>query len=166
MGDPGAPVPSRPSGSPIGEDDRRWLRRAIELSRRCPPSDSAFSVGAVVVDAAGREIASGWSRRDDPKVHAEESALATLAGSDPRLAGATIYSSLEPCRRRLSRPRPCTELIVAAGIRRVVFAWREPALFVEGKGADALEAAGVEVVEVPELAEEAREVNAHLPGQR
>ena len=158
------PEPPGTSGSSIAEDDRRWLRRAIELARRCPPSDSAFSVGAVVVDAGGTEIAAGWSRQTDDKVHAEEAALASLPASDPRLAGATIYSSLEPCRRRLSRPRPCTELIVAAGIRRVVFAWREPALFVEGKGAGALEAAGVEVVEVADLAEEARAVNAHLLG--
>jgi len=45
----------------------------------------------------------------------------------------------------------------------VVFAWREPELFVHGEGAEKLRAAGVEVVELPELAEAARGVNLHLP---
>jgi riboflavin biosynthesis pyrimidine reductase/pyrimidine deaminase RibD-like protein len=142
--------------------DDHWLRAAIELSRRCPPSSSAFSVGAVIVGPDGAAIAEGWSRESDPVVHAEESALAKATG-DPRLREATIYSSLEPCGRRRSRPRPCAELVAAAGIPRVVFAMREPAVFVDGRGAEALRAAGVEVVELPELAAAAREVNAHLP---
>jgi diaminohydroxyphosphoribosylaminopyrimidine deaminase / 5-amino-6-(5-phosphoribosylamino)uracil reductase len=142
--------------------DRRFLRQAIELSRRCPPSKTAFSVGAVVVDARGAVLATGYSRESDPHDHAEEAALAKLAGA-PR-PGATIYSSLEPCLRRLSRPRTCCELIVAAGIARVVLAWREPPIFVPGGGAAWLEARGVVVTEVAELADAARAVNAHLLG--
>jgi pyrimidine deaminase RibD-like protein len=44
----------------------------------------------------------------------------------------------------------------------VVFAWREPSIFVDCEGAELLRAAGVEVVEVPDLAGEVREVNRHL----
>ena len=51
----------------------------------------------------------------------------------------------------------------AAGIPRVVFAWREPPLFAMGDGADQLCAAGVTVTEVPGLAGRAQAVNAHLP---
>jgi riboflavin-specific deaminase-like protein len=142
--------------------DDHWLRAAVDLSRRCPPSATAFSVGAVVVAADGEVIAEGWSREGDPVVHAEESALAKAAG-DPRLREATIYSSLEPCSRRRSRPRTCAALIAEAGIRRVVFALREPAVFVDGRGAEELRAAGVRVVELPEFAELVRAVNAHLP---
>jgi diaminohydroxyphosphoribosylaminopyrimidine deaminase/5-amino-6-(5-phosphoribosylamino)uracil reductase len=143
--------------------DLAFLTRAIELSRRCPPSDSAFSVGAVVVGADGTVLAEGYSRETDPTVHAEESALAKLPAGDPRLRTATVYSSLEPCSRRASRPHPCAELILAAGVPRVVLAWREPDLFVTGcEGIALLTAAGVEVVELPELAAAAREVNAHL----
>lgn len=142
--------------------DRHWLLAAIALSRRCPPSETAYSVGAVIVDAGGAPIAEGWSREVDDRVHAEESALAKLAPDDPRLAGATIFSSLEPCARRRSRPATCARLILRAGIRRVVFAMREPSLFVEGRGAEELAAAGVAVVEVPELAEHVRAANAHL----
>ncbi|MGC9668150.1 deaminase [Planosporangium sp. 12N6] len=145
--------------------DRHWLGVAIAQARRCPPSRTAYSVGAVIVDAAGREIARGYSRETDPAVHAEEAALAKADPGDPRLAGATIYSSLEPCSVRRSRPASCAALIRAAGIPRVVYAWREPVLFVDGHGAEELAGAGVEVVQVADLAAEARAVNAHLlPG--
>jgi diaminohydroxyphosphoribosylaminopyrimidine deaminase/5-amino-6-(5-phosphoribosylamino)uracil reductase len=76
--------------------------------------------------------------------------------------GAVIYSSLEPCGRRASRPQPCAQLILAAGIPRVVYAWHEPPALAEGGGAELLEAAGVTVVQLPELAEAARRPNAHL----
>jgi diaminohydroxyphosphoribosylaminopyrimidine deaminase/5-amino-6-(5-phosphoribosylamino)uracil reductase len=145
--------------------DLRWLREAIELSRRCPPSETAFSVGAVLVSDAGDVIATGYSRELDPKDHAEEVALARAA-DDPRLAGATLYSSLEPCLSRASRPRSCTELILAAGIPRVVIAWLEPPLFTSGGGATRLRSAGVTVDEIPWLAELARMANAHLLPQR
>ncbi|MFD9068070.1 deaminase, partial [Kitasatospora purpeofusca] len=143
--------------------DLAVLRRAVELSRHCPPSRTAFSVGAVVVAADGTVLAEGFSREVDGHNHAEEAALAKLPAGDPRLRGATVYSSLEPCGQRASRPVPCAELLIAAGVPRVVVAWREPSTFVaETRGAGLLEAAGIEVVELPELAEEARAVNAHL----
>lgn len=144
--------------------DEEWMRRAIDLSRKCPPSDTAFSVGAIIVDANGEEIANGYSRDTDPHVHAEESALAKLAPNDPRLSSATIYSTLEPCTKRRSHPIPCTQLILRAGIHRVVIAWREPDHFVSDvDGVERLRAAGVTVEEVPQLATEARHVNTHLP---
>jgi len=152
------------SGSVATAADRQWLRQAIELSRCCPPSLSAFSVGAVIVAAGGTTMATGFSRQRDPHDHAEEAALATLAPGDPRLAGATLYSSLEPCRFRASRPRPCAELIIAAGLRRVVIAWLEPPVFAQGGGAELLRSSRVTVVEVPELAAEARAVNAAVLG--
>jgi pyrimidine deaminase RibD-like protein len=142
-------------------DDLRWLRLACDLARRCPPSRTAFSVGAVIVGTDGREISRGFSRESDPHDHAEESALAK-AGPGSVLAGATVYSSLEPCGERGSRPLTCTDLIIDAGLARVVFAWREPTLFVQGTGAERLRAHGIEIVELPELAGAAREPNAHL----
>ncbi|MFZ3573522.1 dihydrofolate reductase family protein [Streptomyces sp. BH097] len=144
--------------------DRHWLRLACELAAECPPSTTAFSVGAVVVADDGTELARGYSREgEDPVVHAEEAALGKLAADDPRLAAATVYSSLEPCARRASRPKPCARLIVDAGVRRVVTAWREPDTFVPGAdGIGLLASAGVTVVEVPELADAAMLPNRHL----
>lgn len=145
--------------------DRVWLALACELAALCPPSTTAFSVGAVVVSGDGTELARGYSREQDPLDHAEEAALAKLPAADPRLAGATVYSSLEPCAKRASRTRPCAQLIRDAGIRRVVTAWREPDTFVPGAdGTELLETAGITVVELPELADTAQAPNAHLLG--
>ncbi|GGP03231.1 dCMP deaminase [Nonomuraea glycinis] len=147
-------------------DDHRWLLTAIDLSRLCPPSQTAFSVGAVIVDEYGNELSRGYSRETDDHVHAEESALAKLPTGDPRLAKATLYSTLEPCNKRRSRPKTCTQLILQAGIPRVVIAWTEPPTFVtDANGTEALTAHGVTVITLPELAEAARSVNAHLIDQ-
>ena len=144
-------------------EDERWMRLAVELAWQCPPSRTAYSVGAVIVGADGTELSRGFSRENDPLVHAEESALGKLAPDDPRLPGAVIYSTLEPCSQRTSRPWTCTQLIIAAGIRRVVMAWREPSLFVEDcQGYELLEQAGLQVVELPGLAEQAAAPNRHL----
>jgi len=146
--------------------DRAWLAQAIDLSRRCPPSASAFAVGAVVVAADGTVLATGYSRETGPRDHAEEAALAKVDPGDPRLAGATLYSSLEPCGVRASRPTPCAELIIGAGLRRVVIAWLEPPVFAPGGGAARLREAGITVVEIPGLAAEARAVNAAVLGEQ
>lgn len=146
------------------EADHMWMSRAVELAQRCPPKATAYSVGAIVVDENGNEMSRGYSRETDMSVHAEEAALAKLARDDPRLSGATIYSTLEPCSQRKSRPLTCTQLILDAGIRRVVMAWREPALFVaDCQGYEMLTQAGAEVIELPEFAAAARAANSHLP---
>ncbi|MGH3614874.1 MAG: deaminase [Pseudonocardia sp.] len=145
-------------------DDDRWMTLALQLSRMCPRSETAYSVGAVVVGSDGEEISRGFSRETDDKVHAEESALLKVGMDDVRLGTATIYSTLEPCSRRASRPRPCAQLILHAGIPRVVTAWREPSLFVtDVQGIELLAAAGATVVELDEYAEQALVPNAHLP---
>src|SRR5579875_2001699 len=172
--------------------DIRLLGEAIELSRRSPISWRAYSVGAVLAAPDGSVIATGYSRERDPADHAEEVALAKAAergwpdGGQPRSPGsgspgsgspgsgspvpasvgsasqATLYSSLEPCLHRSSRSRPCAELILAAGLRRVVIPWLEPPVPAPGGGAAWLRDRGVTVIEAPSLAGRARAVNAHL----
>ncbi|MFJ6727778.1 dihydrofolate reductase family protein [Streptomyces sp. NPDC091281] len=144
--------------------DRHWLALACELAAACPPSRTAFSVGAVVVAADGTELARGHSREDgDPVVHAEEAALAKIDPADPRLPTATVYSSLEPCVRRASRPAPCARLILDAGVRRVVTAWREPDTFVpDADGTGLLTAAGADVLVLPAYESQAKAPNQHL----
>lgn len=143
------------------ETDRAWMRRALELSWRCPPSDSAYNVGAIIVDH-GVEIASGYSRETDATVHAEESALAKLAGRD--LSNATMYSTLEPCSSRASRLKTCTQLIIDVGITRVVFALHEPPILAHCKGAEILKVAGVDLCHLDEFAPEVIAANEHLLG--
>ena len=95
-----------------------------------------------MLEAGGQILVTGYSREAAaPQDHEEEAALAKLSAADPRLP---------------------TELILAAGIRWVVFAWREPELFADCIGAESLRAAGVHMRELPELAEQVREINTHL----
>ena len=156
-----------------GDDaDRRWLAEAIELSRLAPPTPTNYAVGAIVVGPGGRlgdreVLATGHTGEIGARVHAEEAAIAKLAGRPGlELARATVYSSLEPCTARKSQPGTCTELILAAGIRRVVIALREPLIFADCQGVELLRDRGVEVVEIAELGPLVREVNAHVLGLR
>jgi diaminohydroxyphosphoribosylaminopyrimidine deaminase/5-amino-6-(5-phosphoribosylamino)uracil reductase len=140
----------------LSDVDQHWLSAAIDLSRLSPPSRTHYAVGAVIVDGSGSLLATGYTGETDPAHHAEEAALAKLAGRP----GATIYTSMEPCTVRRSRPVPCARLIVAAGIHRVVLALREPALFADCDGVATLRRAGVG--EHTALGDRVREINAHL----
>jgi len=146
--------------------DRRWLNSAIELSRRSPRVRTRFAVGALVVDHDGVVQATGYTGETDPQEHAEEVALTKMAGRcGLDLSRATIYSSLEPCTARRSRPLSCTAAILAAGIKRVVFAMREPLFFADCRGVELLRQGGLEVVEVGELAHLVGEINNHVLDQ-
>lgn len=111
----------------------RWARRGIGHTRPNPP------VGAVVV--RGRDVVGRGYHRRAGLPHAEVEALAA-AGA--RARGATLYVTLEPC-AHYGRTPPCTDAIVRAGIRRVVFGVPDPNPRVTGGGAEQLRAAGVEV---------------------
>lgn len=152
----------RPASTLHATDDRRFLADAIELSRRCPPSATAFSVGAVVV-RAGAVVSTGFSREERNDEHAEELALRRAVTAGESLRGCTLYSSLEPCSMRKSGRRACCDRIVEAGIARVVYASAEPPVFVPGRGAVHLRVAGVDVLQCDEMADAVRQVNAHLP---
>src|SRR2546423_1106589 len=102
------------SAADPSSDDARWMDLAVRLAWQAPLSLGAYSVGVVIVGADGHEVSRGYSREGgDPLVHAEESALAKLGVRGPMTAGATLYSTLEPCSQRKSRLRSCTELILA-----------------------------------------------------
>lgn len=143
-------------------DDVRLLREAIALSRSAQPSQEAFSVGSVIAGADGGVLATGYSRERGPHSHAEQVALAKASELGLDLRDATLYSSLEPCGVRAHDARACTTRILDAGIARVVFAMREPPVFVEGQGAEILADAGVEVLELGAEAPLVAQINAHL----
>jgi diaminohydroxyphosphoribosylaminopyrimidine deaminase/5-amino-6-(5-phosphoribosylamino)uracil reductase len=138
-----------------------WMEAAITFSRLAPRVGSRYAVGAIIVDYDGSILATGYTGESDPHEHAEEAALSKLApGTD--LSRATIYTTMEPCTSRASRPASCTELVVAAGFARVVLALREPLLFADCDGVGTLLRAGIDVIELPMLADVVRAVNAHV----
>jgi diaminohydroxyphosphoribosylaminopyrimidine deaminase/5-amino-6-(5-phosphoribosylamino)uracil reductase len=123
------------------EQDRAFVRRAIELAwrgwGRVAPNPL---VGCVIVRDVGQVVGEGW-HTEYGRPHAEVEAL-RAAGDAAR--GATAYVSLEPCSHHGKTP-PCTDALIAAGVRRVVFAGFDPNPKAHG-GADVLRAAGIEAL--------------------
>ena len=117
------------------------MRRALEHARRGLGRTTPNPVvGACIVSDEGVVLGQGaHERAGEP--HAEVNALEE-AGSDAR--GATLYCTLEPC-VHTGKTGPCTERIIAAGIRRVVAAMEDPFPLVGGRGFAMLRANGIEV---------------------
>jgi diaminohydroxyphosphoribosylaminopyrimidine deaminase/5-amino-6-(5-phosphoribosylamino)uracil reductase len=121
----------------------KFLRLALRLARRgCGATSPNPMVGAVLVKG-GKIIGRGWHRRAGLP-HAEIEALrdAQKRGHNPR--GATLYVTLEPCCTH-SRTPPCTDAIIAAGIKRVVIGVTDPNPKHVGKGLKILRHTGIEV---------------------
>jgi diaminohydroxyphosphoribosylaminopyrimidine deaminase/5-amino-6-(5-phosphoribosylamino)uracil reductase len=97
------------------------------------------AVGCILV-RDGRVVGRGWTQPGG-RPHAETEAL-RRAGAAAR--GATAYVSLEPCAHHGKTP-PCTEALIAAGVRRVVVPLEDPDPRVGGRGLATLSEAGVEV---------------------
>jgi diaminohydroxyphosphoribosylaminopyrimidine deaminase/5-amino-6-(5-phosphoribosylamino)uracil reductase len=110
-------------------------------------------VGAVVV--SGGEIVGRGFHTWEGKKHAE---IIAIEQAGTRARGAALYLTLEPCCHR-GRTGPCTETIIASGIRRVVAAMQDPNPAVSGKGFDRLRAAGIEAAIDPEWTGQAERLN-------
>ena len=132
------------------DQDRYWMQRALELARRGIAVTSPNpAVGCVILDRAGQVIGEGWHEYDLLD-HAEVVALeqatqhALAYQNEDRLRGGTAYVTLEPC-NHTGRTGPCSEALIAAGLKRVDAATIDPNPAVAGHGADKMRAAGLEV---------------------
>ncbi|KAB8260907.1 DRAP deaminase [Aspergillus pseudonomiae] len=146
-------------------DHKAYMEYALEKARLSPPAPTKFCVGAVLVDADRNEILStGYSmelpgdRPGDPgNTHAEQCCLIKIAErykvTEEELGtvlpkNTILYTTMEPCSKRLSGNRTCTERILrlASRIRVVYVGIKEPGVFIaENIGRSILEDAGVEV---------------------
>lgn len=115
------PAAPGPPSTTLQERYAAWMGSALALAERSAGSGDV-PVGALVVDAAGEVVGSGWNRReeqDDPTAHAEVVALraAGAAAGTWRLPGCTLVVTLEPCPM-------CAGALLLARVDRVVFgAW-------------------------------------------
>lgn len=119
------------------------MRRALELSALGLGLTSPNPiVGAVIIDSTGAIVGEGFHQRASGGRHAEVNAI-EAAGA--KAAGATLVLTLEPCNHTGKTP-PCTEAIVKAGIKRVIFSVGDPNPIAQG-GAARLRADGIEVID-------------------
>jgi diaminohydroxyphosphoribosylaminopyrimidine deaminase / 5-amino-6-(5-phosphoribosylamino)uracil reductase len=134
--------------------DEQHMRKALELARAGVGLVSPNpAVGAVIVNASGREVGTGTHTYAGVK-HAEVLAL-EQAGSQAR--GATLYLNLEPCSHH-GRTGPCADAVISAGISRVVCSMEDPNPKVAGRGFAKLRAAGIQV-DVGMFETEAKKLN-------
>lgn len=131
-----------------------FMARALQLAERGLYTTTPNPrVGCVIVDDAGHIVGEGWHERAG-EPHAEVHAL-RAAGEAAR--GATAYVTLEPC-SHFGRTPPCSDALIAAGVRRVVAAMQDPNPLVAGRGLARLRDAGIEV-EVGVMNESAARLN-------
>ncbi|KAJ1993413.1 hypothetical protein H4R33_000668 [Dimargaris cristalligena] len=162
--------------TPYTPRDIEFLKLAIAEAHKSVPVESAYCVGAVLVsggdDKEPRVLATGFSRELPGNTHAEECALqkagdtATRSNnSTPQFPGATMYTTMEPCSRRLSGNVPCCQRLIEARVARVVLGVKEPPNFVQCEGLSLLEKGGIEVVYIPGYEKECLAPNAHIISQ-
>lgn len=133
--------------------DLYFMQKALKLARKAKGRTFPNpAVGAVVV-REGKIVGKGATELCGGP-HAEKLALAQ---AKENAKGASLYVTLEPC-CHFGKTPPCTEQIIASGIKRVIFSVKDPNPLVSGKGAQLLEQNGIEVSEGV-LKEQATELN-------
>jgi tRNA(adenine34) deaminase len=119
----------------FSDEDRAWMKRALELAAHARDAEGEVPVGAVLV-VEGQAVGLGWNRNitlNDPTAHAEVQALraAGAALGNYRFPGATLYVTLEPCAM-------CAMAMVHARIGRVVYGATDPKTGAAGSVFDTL----------------------------
>ena len=132
------------------------MRRALTLARHAYGCTSPNPLVGAVLVKADEIIGEGWHHRAG-QPHAEIEALRDAARRGNPARGATLYVTLEPCCTH-GRTPPCTEAILAAGIRRVVVGAIDSNPKHAGRGLAILRRAGIDVTSGV-LADEAARLN-------
>ena len=121
--------------------DIRYMTRALRLAARGRGRTSPNPMVGAVVVAGGRIVGEGFHR----KAGAPHAEVMALQAAGLRAKGGTLYVTLEPCSHTRKRTPPCVPAILAAGIRRIVVAMRDPNPRVNGEGLRRLSRAGLNV---------------------
>ncbi len=136
-----------------GIEDRKFMQTTFDLAEKARGKTSPNPMVGAIIVKSNRIIGQGYHKKAG-NPHAEIKALED-AGNAAK--DATLYVNLEPCCHR-GRTKPCAPEIIKAGIRRVVYAVKDPNPLVNGKGAAMLRRAGI-VVKSGVLSREARRLN-------
>jgi diaminohydroxyphosphoribosylaminopyrimidine deaminase/5-amino-6-(5-phosphoribosylamino)uracil reductase len=134
--------------------DEQFMREALALAAQARGRTSPNPMVGSVVVKDGRVVGRGYHLT----AGAPHGEAAALEDAGEQAHGATLYVTLEPCCHLNKRTPPCTRAIIAAGIRRVVAAMRDPNPLVSGRGLEELRQAGIEV-KLPVLEAESAALN-------
>jgi pyrimidine deaminase RibD-like protein len=149
----------------------QYMQQALELARRSPPRPTNYRVGAILVDAkTNRILADGYTLECEGNTHAEQCCFIKLAKqhkvaeedlADVLPQETVLYTTVEPCFKRLSGNLPCVERVMRLrkSIKTVYVGVKEPEKFVgENTGRKQLEDAGIQVVLIEGLEKEILEI--------
>jgi diaminohydroxyphosphoribosylaminopyrimidine deaminase/5-amino-6-(5-phosphoribosylamino)uracil reductase len=117
----------------------RFMEHALELARKGIGLASPNPAVGCILVREGQIVGEGFHQYEK-RDHAE---IVALKSAGEKARGATMYVTLEPC-NYTGRTGPCTEAIIAAGVRRVVAAMEDPNPANSGRGFARLRAAGIE----------------------
>ena len=161
--------PARPTIA--AGDHQSYMQYALEQARRSPPSSTNFCVGAVLVDLETNDILStGYTLELPGNTHAEQCCFMKVAQAhhitEERLSevlpkNTVLYTTMEPCNKRLSGNKTCVERILGlkGAVKNVYVGIKEPDRFVgQNEGRKRLEDAGVGVEVVKGLEDQILEV--------
>jgi len=126
--------------------DFRFISVALRLARRGYGTTSPNPMVGAVLVKNGKTIGQGWHRHAGG-AHAEVVAIRDAQRRGNNIKGATLYVTLEPCSTH-GRTPPCTDAVIAAGIKRVVIAAPDPNPKHAGRGFGILRRAGIAVTKV------------------
>jgi len=124
------------------EEHKRYMMMALELAAKAKGRTWPNPMVGAIVVKDGRVVGQGYHKKAG-LMHAE---IEALAQAGPQAEGATLYVNLEPCCHSGKRTPPCTQAIIGAGIKTVVYGMDDPNPNVNGKGAEELKKAGIEVI--------------------
>lgn len=136
-----------------GAIEEQYIERTFELARKAGSLTYPNPLVGAVIVKNGKVIGEGYHKKFG-QAHAEVNAIKQCRIN---INGATLYTNLEPCCHFGKQP-PCTEAIIKAGIKTVVFSHCDPCLKVKGKGKKELEKHGIKVI-AGILKEEALKLN-------
>ena len=129
------------------------MEHALALARKAIGMASPNPLVGCVIVNNGEIVGQGFHEYDG-RAHAE---VLAIKGAGEKARGATLYVTLEPC-NHTGRTGPCSEAVIAAGIRRVFAAMQDPNPAVSGSGFAKMRDAGIEV-QVGLLEDDARRLN-------